>query len=111
MDTDHCLSKPCWPGRVLPAQDAGDRMKPKSPGQYRKHAQRHTQYTLRGVPADVDRCLREAARQEGTSLNEAALAALRRGLCMQGTSHEYHDLDACIGTWQEDAEFDRFQED
>jgi hypothetical protein len=42
----------------------------------RSHA---TQYTIRGVPADVDRVLRERARAAGKSFNQVALEALAAG--------------------------------
>ena len=60
------------------------------------------QYTLRGVPADVDCALRRQAQAEGRSLNEVALDALRRGAGI-GEPAIYDDLDGLIGSWQEDA--------
>ena len=42
------------------------------------------QYTLRNVPGEVDRRLRERARQRGISLNEAALQALREATGVAG---------------------------
>jgi hypothetical protein len=60
------------------------------------------QYTLRGVPADVDRALRRQAQAEGRSLNEVAIDALRRGAGVPEPA-AYDDLDALIGGWQEDA--------
>lgn len=38
-----------------------------------------TQLTLRGFDADLERALRRLARQEGISLNQAALKLLRKG--------------------------------
>ena len=38
------------------------------------------QYTIRNIPAEVDRALRKKAKAEGTSINQAALDALRRGV-------------------------------
>ena len=60
------------------------------------------QYTLRGVPADVDCALRRQAQAEGRSLNEVALDALRRGAGVPDAV-AYDDLDGLIGSWQEDA--------
>jgi plasmid stability protein len=65
-----------------------------------------TQYTIRGVPASVDRALRARARREGRSLNDLALEALRASI---GESHDaapYQDLDDLVATWEEDPEFD-----
>lgn len=41
--------------------------------------QASVQYTLRGVPAQVDRALRERARATGRSINQVALEALALG--------------------------------
>lgn len=65
------------------------------------------QYTIRNVSPRLDQRLRENAVQYKTSLNEAALDALRRGL---GTGEEpvtYHDMDDLAGTWVQDPEFDK----
>ncbi len=64
------------------------------------------QYTIRSVPAAIDRALRQRARSEGKSLNEVALDVLRRGLGLDGPAPEHHDLDFLIGTWVEDPAFD-----
>ena len=53
------------------------------------------QYTLRSVPADIDRALRRRAKADDKSLNTVAIEALSR------------DLDALIGSWQEDPGFDQ----
>ena len=64
------------------------------------------QYTIRQVPATVDRSLRRKSRQSRQSLNEAALEALARGLGLAEERPRFHDLDPLAGTWQEDAAFD-----
>lgn len=66
-----------------------------------------TQYTIRGVPAAIDRALRRRARQEAKSLNSVAVEALARGLELEAKPVEHTDLDALIGSWQEDPGFDR----
>ncbi len=66
-----------------------------------------TQYTIRAVPVAIDRALRRRARQEAKSLNTVAVEALSRGLELDAKPVEHTDLDALIGTWQEDKEFDR----
>ena len=64
------------------------------------------QYTIRQVPATVDRSLRRKSRQSRQSLNEAALEALAKGLGLAEERPRFHDLDSLAGTWQEDAAFD-----
>jgi hypothetical protein len=68
------------------------------------------QYTIRSVPVDVDRLLRDRARRERKSLNQVALEALRRGLGAD-VPLEHHDLDRYAGTWIEDPETDRALEE
>jgi hypothetical protein len=50
------------------------------------------QYTLREVPEDLDSRLREAAAMEETSLNQATLRALERGLGVDGRPVRYRNL-------------------
>ena len=64
------------------------------------------QYTIRAVPANVDRCLRQKSKQARQSLNEAAIDALKKGLGLAEEELCFHDLDALSGTWHEDAAFD-----
>lgn len=64
------------------------------------------QYTLRQVPACIDRSLREKSKEEGLSLNEAAIEALGKRLGLTDERHRFHDLDGLAGTWLEDSEFD-----
>ena len=63
------------------------------------------QYTLRQVPARVDRSLRQKSKQSRKSLNEAAIDALTKGLGLADEKVRFHDLDELAGTWQEDAAF------
>ncbi len=65
------------------------------------------QYTLRKIPREVDRALRQKARKEGRSLNEVAIEALKRGAGIDGEIAKNHDLDFAIGTWIEDPEFEK----
>lgn len=64
------------------------------------------QYTIRQVPAEVDRVLRRKARKEGRSLNEVAVEALKTGAGLMDPGIEFHDLDWIAGTWIEDPKFD-----
>jgi hypothetical protein len=68
---------------------------------------KRTQYTLRAVPADIDRALRRRAKQDSKSLNAVAVEALARGLELDAKPVEHSDLDPLIGTWQEDPAFDQ----
>ena len=69
------------------------------------------QLTIRGVDADIERRLHEIARQQGISLNKAAIYLLRKGADMVPDRPE-HDivgdsLDEFIGVWsaEEEKEF------
>ena len=64
------------------------------------------QYTLRNVPAFLDRVLRRRAREKGASLNDVVLEALARGAGVTGEPVKYRDLRDLAGTWQEDPDFD-----
>jgi hypothetical protein len=64
------------------------------------------QYTIRGVPAFVDRAIRARAKKENKSLNQLALEALEQALGL-GQPKVHTDLDELIGTWVEDPEFDK----
>jgi plasmid stability protein len=65
-----------------------------------------SQYTIRGVPASVDRALRARARRAGRSLNDVMLEALRASVGEGTDPCPHEDLDDLIGTWEEDAAFD-----
>lgn len=69
------------------------------------------QYTIRTVPVAVDRALRRRARDESKSLNSVAVEALARGLELDAKPAEHADLDALIGSWQEDPAFERAMAD
>ena len=60
------------------------------------------QYTIRSIPADMDRSLREQARREGRSLNEVVLETLRRGFGLDGRRRVYDDLDDLFGAMKPD---------
>lgn len=82
-----------------------------------------TQLTIRGFEPDLERCIRDLARREGISLNQAVLRLLRRGAGL-GESPDRRDrvgstLDDLIGTWtpgearaveEAAADFDRIDE-
>jgi hypothetical protein len=64
------------------------------------------QYTIRNVPDYLDASLRDAAREQGKSLNEVAIEALVRGAGL-GERRRWRDLEGIAGTWRKDAAFDR----
>ena len=64
------------------------------------------QYTIRGIPADVDKALRRRARSSGKSLNEVAVEALRDGAGVAATPRKRRDLSDIVGTWKPDKELE-----
>ena len=65
------------------------------------------QYTVRNVPAHVDKTLRRKARDERRSLNEVLRGALvKEAEGAEPSGRVYTDLDALAGAWVEDAGFD-----
>lgn len=69
------------------------------------------QFTIRRVPAEVDRALRSRAKKEGKSINKILLESLSLAAGQVSTPLLFHDLDELAGTWTEDPEFDRAIED
>jgi hypothetical protein len=65
------------------------------------------QYTIRKIPADVDRALKARARKLGKSVNQVAVEALAESV---GQTPRYRNLRQMPGAWtkNEAAEFDRF---
>lgn len=64
------------------------------------------QYTIRNVPGSLDEALRQAAREQGKSLNEVAIEALARGAGITRERSRQRDLGEIAGTWREDPAFD-----
>lgn len=69
------------------------------------------QYTIRRIPAPVDRAVRARARATGKSLNEAALEVLRVGLDLADTPKRRRDLGDIAGTWKSDRALEEALED
>lgn len=65
------------------------------------------QYTLRNIPAPLDRALRQKARREGRSLNRVAIDGLKRALALDGEALPQRDLSDIAGTWVHDPKVDR----
>jgi hypothetical protein len=61
------------------------------------------QLSLRGFDPDLEKRIRELARKEGISLNQASLRLLRKGAGLERTGAAGHtvgdSLDHLIGTW------------
>jgi hypothetical protein len=64
------------------------------------------QYTIRGIPRAVDDAIRDRARIEGKSLNEAAVEALAAGAGVKGAPVKRRDLGDIAGTWKNDKAVD-----
>ena len=67
----------------------------------------NTQYTIRTVPPAIDRARHRRAKQEDKSLSDVAVEALTRGLELNAKPVEHTDLEARLGSWQEDPAVDR----
>lgn len=65
------------------------------------------QYTLRKIPRNLDRALRDRARREAKSLNQVAIEAMIRALGLDGDRPPQRDLDDIAGSWVHDAETER----
>lgn len=64
------------------------------------------QYTIRGIPREVDRLLRRKARQRRISLNQLLVEELS-AIGGRAPARRLRSLDELGGVWQEDPEFDR----
>ena len=65
------------------------------------------QLTLRQLPLEVERELRQRADRNGTSINRTAIDALKKGLNLAPQSRRRRDLSALAGKWTA-AEADEF---
>jgi hypothetical protein len=61
------------------------------------------QYTIRGVPPEVDRALRQKASRHNHSLNQVILDELSRATVGLKRKADFSDL---VGKWTPDPEFD-----
>jgi plasmid stability protein len=69
------------------------------------------QYTIRNIPAALDKALRKRAKSEGRSLNDVALDAMTEGLRLRGHPVKYRDLSDLAGRWIDDPAFDEAMKD
>jgi hypothetical protein len=70
-------------------------------------SEKATQYTIRSVPARIDRALRKKAQALGISLNRLALEALAAEAGVGAEAPTRSDLDRFIGSWVKDDRVDR----
>ncbi len=68
------------------------------------------QYTIRQIPEQIDRLVRQQAKKTNKSLNAVLLAILKRGVGVADEPVEYHDLDELAGSWETDPDFDAAME-
>ncbi len=66
-------------------------------------AEEPAQYTIRGVPPDVDRALRGKAAQLKRSLNQIVVEELTRATIGRSRKADFSDL---LGRWTPDPAFD-----
>ena len=64
---------------------------------------RNIQYTVRGIPQEVDRALRRKAAQRKLSLNQIIVEELTAGTTGLRKRADFHDL---AGRWTADPTFD-----
>ena len=69
-----------------------------------------TQYTIRNIPEQVDRLVRQQVLKTHKSLNSVLLDVLKRGVGVADEPVEYHDLDELAGSWVADPDFDAAME-
>jgi plasmid stability protein len=65
--------------------------------------------TLRNLPEEVARIIRQRAATEGLSLNRAVITALQELFAAARPASQHHDLDDLAGAWsaEEGQAFDR----
>ena len=68
------------------------------------------QYTIRGIPKEVDDALRNKAHQQRISLNRLLVEELTKAVGHSG-ERKYRSLEGIAGAWDEDPDFDRALED
>lgn len=68
------------------------------------------QYTVRGIPPEVDQALRRKAHEKKISLNRLLVEELVEAT---GLSQErkYRSLETVAGSWKDDPELDRILEE
>lgn len=64
------------------------------------------QYTIRGIPVELDAALRARARAAGKSLNEVAIEAMIESAGAMRSQRQRRNLDDIAGSWKADKKFD-----
>lgn len=64
------------------------------------------QYTIRGIPPEIDKALRRRARESGKSLNQTAIDVLREGAGVGSTPRKRRDLSDLVASWKPDKELE-----
>ena len=67
------------------------------------------QYTIRGIPLNVDEALRQEAMRRNISFNQLIVEELTSISGVSGRT--YRSLAGIAGQWEEDAEFDKALEE
>ena len=69
--------------------------------------------TLRNLPPELAKTIRQKAEEQGTSMNRAVIHLLEEGTGIRGKKNGrkslHHDLDSLAGSWTKDEaeEFDK----
>lgn len=79
-------------------------------GMKSKQAATPIQYTVRSIPAEVDRALRRRAKEEGKSLNSIIVEILEFAAGAAAVNKN-RNLEKYFGTWVEDPAFDEVMKD
>ena len=67
------------------------------------------QLTLRNIPDDLERTIREYSKKNGQSINQTVLDFLRKGIGLPLEGNKQRDLSFISGTWSQ-KEFDEFED-
>jgi hypothetical protein len=70
------------------------------------YARSSVQYTIRGIPPEVDEALRKKARDRRVSLNQLLVEELSNA-SGNSVGRRYRSLKGLAGKWKDDPEFDR----
>jgi len=77
----------------------------------RNGATKEKQYTVRAIPARVDRELRKRADREKKSLNSLIVEIISASVSSEGPRPRRRDMRKFSGIWADDPEFDRAMEE
>lgn len=73
-------------------------------------AQKNSQYTIRGIPPDLDLALRRMAQERELSLNQLIVDELA-GVARHSAPRKYRSTEGIAGHWVDDAEFEQILKD